>query len=397
MMVKPDTTGIRPGLCGVFLKQPIRFRHTTAKAMSTLSRQAALIRLSGLCMANAETLLAALKFCARRKIGCFRINGQILPFKTHAEFGYGMADLPEADEIVRRFQQCGEFAGTHHIRTCCYADPHVVLTSPCPEILDQSIRELECQAELAEWVGADVLNIQGGRASGDRSAALVQLATSLSRLSDRVRSCLTVQNDESSFTPSDLLPLCRSEQISLVYNVHHHRCNPDGLSVEAATEQALATWNREPMFQISSPVEGWSGPKPSRHHDFIDVADFPDCWRGLSVTVQVDANAKEVAVLKLMRQLTDRWFVYILRCADGSFYTGITNDPERRLRQHNSGTASRYTRSRLPVDMVYREPQRSHSLALKRELEIKAFSKQKKQGLIQNTNPSPAAAAVREA
>ena len=242
-----------------------------------------------------------------------------------------------------------------------------------------------------------MLNIQGGRASGDRSAALVQLATSLSRLSDRVRSCLTVQNDESSFTPSDLLPLCRSEQISLVYNVHHHRCNPDGLSVEAATEQALATWNREPMFQISSPVEGWSGPKPSRHHDFIDVADFPDCWRGLSVTVQVDANAKEVAVLKLMRQLTDRWFVYILRCADGSFYTGITNDPERRLRQHNSGTASRYTRSRLPVDMVYREPQRSHSLALKRELEIKAFSKQKKQGLIQNTNPSPAAAAVREA
>lgn len=383
MTVKPYTTGIRPGLCGIFLKQPLRFRNTTAKAMGALSRQAALARLSGLCMANAETLLAALKFCARKKIGCFRINGQILPFKTHAEFGYGMADLPEADEIVRRFQQCGEFAGAHHIRTCFHADQHVVLTSPCPEILNRSLRELECQAELAEWVGADVLNIQSGRTYDDKSAALVQFAGSLSRLSGRVRSRLTVQNDESNFTPSDLLPLCLSERISLVYDVHHHRCNPDGLSVEAATEQSLATWNREPMFQISSPIEGWSGPKPCRHNDFIDIADFPDCWRGLSLTVQVEAKAKEVAVLKFMRQLADRWFVYILRCADGSFYTGITNDPDRRLRQHNSGTASRYTRSRLPVDMVYREPQRSHSLALKRELEIKAFSRQKKERLIQ--------------
>jgi UV DNA damage endonuclease len=397
MTVKPYTTGIRPGLCGDFLKQPIRFRNTTAKAMSALCRPAALARLSELCIANAEALLAALKFCASRKIGCFCINAQILPFKTHVEFGYGIADLPEADEIVRRFQQCGEFAGTHHIRTCFHADQQVALASPCPEVLDRSIRVLEWQAELAEWVAADVLNMQFGRAYCDKSATLLQFATSLSRLSHRVRSRLTVENDESTFTPDDLLPLCRSEGISLVYDVHHHRCNPDGLSVEAATEQSLATWNREPMFQISSPIDGWNGPKPNRHHDFIDVADFPDCWRGLSLTVQVEAKAKEVAVLKFMRQLADRWIVYILRCADDSFYTGITNDPERRLSQHNSGTASRYTRSRLPVDLVYREPQRSQSLALKRELEIKAFSRQKKQELIQTTNYTPAADAGREA
>ena len=49
------------------------------------------------------------------------------------------------------------------------------------------------------------------------------------------------------------------------------------------------------------------------------------------------------------------WFVYLLRCADGSLYTGITNDVPRRLKQHNAGTASRYTRSRLPAVMVYQE------------------------------------------
>ena len=78
----------------------------------------------------------------------------------------------------------------------------------------------------------------------------------------------------------------------------------------------------------------------------------------------------------------DTWFVYILRCVDGSLYTGITNDLTRRCEQHNAGTASRYTRGRLPVVLVYQEDQGSRSAALKRELEIKALSRQEKESLI---------------
>ncbi|RLS38438.1 MAG: GIY-YIG nuclease family protein [Planctomycetota bacterium] len=77
------------------------------------------------------------------------------------------------------------------------------------------------------------------------------------------------------------------------------------------------------------------------------------------------------------------WCVYVLRCADSSLYTGISNNAARRLQQHNAGTASRYTRSRLPVTMVYQEPQDSHSSALKRELAIKAYSRKAKEELIQ--------------
>ena len=78
------------------------------------------------------------------------------------------------------------------------------------------------------------------------------------------------------------------------------------------------------------------------------------------------------------------WFVYILRCADGTLYTGITNDLTRRCEQHNAGTASRYTRSRLPVEFVYQETQSNRSVATKRELEIKALSRKKKEELIQS-------------
>ena len=78
----------------------------------------------------------------------------------------------------------------------------------------------------------------------------------------------------------------------------------------------------------------------------------------------------------------DRWFVYLLRCADGSLYTGIAKDVSRRCQQHNAGTASRYTRSRLPVVVVHQEGHASRSLALRREAAIKALNRRQKESLI---------------
>jgi putative endonuclease len=73
--------------------------------------------------------------------------------------------------------------------------------------------------------------------------------------------------------------------------------------------------------------------------------------------------------------------VYLARCCDGTFYTGITTDPERRLRQHNQGLGAAYTRSRLPVTLVYREPAGSRSQALRREHAIRSLSRAAKEAL----------------
>lgn len=374
-------SSIRFGLCCVFLKQPIRFRNTTVKAIRSMDRDVALDKLSGLCMTNADALQASLQFCADNGIGCFRVTSQILPLKTHAECGYDVSVLPDGDEVVRRFKACGEFARTHDIRLSFHPDQFVVLNSPRPDVVGRSIEELEYQAHVAEWIDADVVNIHGGGAYGDKSDALARFARNLNRLSDRVRQRLTVENDDTSYTPSDLLPLCRAENIPLVYDVHHHRCNQDDLLVADATAEAIVTWDREPMFHISSPIAGWKGPHPRRHHDFINLRDFPQCWNELTVTVEIEAKAKEVAVRKLMRQLSERWFVYILRCADGSLYTGIAKDVNQRLAQHNAGKASRYTRGRLPVTVSYREGPMLKSTALRRELAIKALSRKSKEAL----------------
>jgi predicted GIY-YIG superfamily endonuclease len=74
--------------------------------------------------------------------------------------------------------------------------------------------------------------------------------------------------------------------------------------------------------------------------------------------------------------------MYIVRCVDGSLYTGIAKDVARRCRQHNGGTASRYTRSRLPVKLVYQEAHPSQSSALKREAATKAMTRREKLAMI---------------
>lgn len=74
--------------------------------------------------------------------------------------------------------------------------------------------------------------------------------------------------------------------------------------------------------------------------------------------------------------------VYILRCGDGTLYTGITNDLDHRLKAHNSGRGAKYTRSRLPVELVYSEPSPDRSSALRREAEIKAMTREEKLKMI---------------
>jgi len=77
-----------------------------------------------------------------------------------------------------------------------------------------------------------------------------------------------------------------------------------------------------------------------------------------------------------------KWKVYILRCADGSLYTGITTNLEKRLIKHNKGQASKYTRSKRPVSVVYTEDIVNATSAKKREFEIKKLSRQSKLELI---------------
>ncbi len=294
---------LRLGLCCKFEAEPIKFFTTTALHAGRLKPAERGVKLAGLCLANAAALARAIEYCAANGIGSFRVNSQVLPLKTHPTVGYEVKELPGGPGIIKAFKACGAQARRLGLRLTFHPDQFILLSSEKESVTEASIAELEYQAEVAGWIGADVINIHGGGAYGDKKAALARVARALHRLSPAVISRLAFENDDRVYTPADLLPFCREHGLPFIYDVHHHRALPDGLSVEEATAQALKTWNREPLFHLSSPRLGWKGAAPQYHHDYIDIKDFPPCWRGLNITVEVEAKAKELAIKRLRAEL----------------------------------------------------------------------------------------------
>ena len=294
---------MRLGLCCCFVHEPIKFRTTTAANLCRI-----LLRgenpsqfLSDIIFRNAKSLEKAIQYCADHEIGSFRISSDFLPLSTHPKFCYWIDDLPDSVAITTQLVTCRELAKQRDIRLTFHPDQFVVLNSPNEEVVRSSRLNLHYHARLAECVGADVINIHAGGAYGDKKASLLRLEHNLQKLDGSILKHLTLENDDISYTPQDLTPVCRSLGIPLVYDVHHHRCLADKWTIQEATEQALKTWNREPLFHISSPLNGWGGKNPRQHHDYIDLDDFPTLWKQIDpLTVEVEAKKKEEALAHLI-------------------------------------------------------------------------------------------------
>jgi UV DNA damage endonuclease len=300
----PGRDTLRFGLCCQFLDAPIRFRTATHRYAGGLVAEARAEYLRGIARDNAASLLQAVETCAALGIGAFRINSQILPLGTHPASGYSLASLDVDGTLHDAFRAAGERARALDVRLSFHPDQFVVLNSVRDDVVAASVRELDFQAALAALIGADTLVLHGGSLTGGRDAALDRLARGIDRLGAEARARLALENDDRQFAPSDLLPLAHRYGVPLVYDVHHHRCLPDGLDVAEATEAAADTWgDREPWAHISSPRDGWSAPNPRPHADYIDPADFPPSWLGRRLTIDVEAKAKERAVVGIMEAL----------------------------------------------------------------------------------------------
>lgn len=299
-LLLPVAEGPRFGLCCTFREEPIRFRTTTARFAVGLRPRQRTAHLRDIALHNAVALVEAVGWCADHGIGAFRVNSQMLPLSTHPELRYRPAAIDRDGAVERIFREAGRLAASRGVRLSFHPDQFVVLGSARPEVVRSSLAEIEAQALLADWIGAEQLTVHAGGAQDGKRAALDRLARGIGRLSPRARARLALENDDRVYTVRDLLPLCQREALPLVYDVHHHRCNPDGLGEREATDAAAATWGRrEPWVHLSSPREGWTAADPRRHADYIDLKDVPAAWLTRRMMIDVEAKAKELAVVDL--------------------------------------------------------------------------------------------------
>lgn len=297
---------MRLGLCCTFAKEDIKFKTATVTYLNKLKSKGEdwLAYLDNIVINNVNALTKAILFCRQNQIGSFRVNSNFLPCCTHKDVRYSIHDLPSSDEIYTKLEEIKQMIGRLNIRLSFHPDQFVVLNSPNDEIVQKSIEEIEYHTTLAKLIGADTINIHGGGGYGNKEEALKRFVKNFFRLSEDAQQFLTVENDDKIYSPSHLLPICKELSIPLVYDVHHHRCYKDNLTIEEASLSALATWNKEPLFHISSPINGWKEKHINRHHDYIDINDFPEVWFNINpLTIEVEAKAKELAVIQLSKDL----------------------------------------------------------------------------------------------
>ena len=300
--------GIRWGLCCQFADAGVHFRQATHRYVSTLSPTGRTQYLRDIARANAIALAHAVLRCHELDIGAFRLSSQILPLATHPVSGYSLETLDDDGVITRSFAAAGDLAREHGIRLSFHPDQFVVLNSVRDQVVASSVQELDLQASLGAIVGADTITLHVGGMTDGKEASLNRLERNLDRISLAARERLALENDDRLFTVRDLHPLCMRANVPLVYDVHHHRCNPDGLDVETATALATETWaGREPWMHIATARDGKDAPNPRPHADYIDPNDFPDEWLSRDTTVDVEAKAKDAAILQLREALQSRF------------------------------------------------------------------------------------------
>ncbi len=308
---------IRFELCCLFKNEDIKYRRVTAKHLSKVSREIQLLKISEIALHNVETLQKALITCRNLGISAYRITSPLFPLYTHPEVGYTLKDLSCKDQILKLFKKIKNFSKHNNIRTTFHPDQFVVLSSPNDQVYQNSVNELEYHRLLVELIGADVINIHVGGAYGNKKEAIERLLNKLQQKElKNILKYLSFENDDKIYTPEDILYIYQKTGIPFVYDVHHHRCNKDKLSVEEATYQCINTWKqskREPIFHISSPKEGWKSKNPKMHADYIDINDFPELWLklGNNITLDIEAKAKELAILELNNGLLQKYNINI--------------------------------------------------------------------------------------
>jgi UV DNA damage endonuclease len=300
---------LRWGLCCLVVDAPLNFRSATHAYVSRLDAERRIAYLDAVALANVTTLVDIITYCDRLGIRAFRVTSGLFPLATHPVSGYTIDALPSAAEIRAGLERARILAANARIRLSFHPDQFIVLNSARADVVASAIGELEWQGEMAEAIGADVICLHGGSTAGGHDAAIDRLVDGIGRLSARVRSRLALENDDRCHGVIDLLPACLAADLPLVLDAHHHRVLPRDLSLEEATDWAVATWgDREPYFHLSSPRAGWTGSDPRPHADFIDAADVPAYWRGLGIplTVDVEAKAKERAVIAIQTSMRAR-------------------------------------------------------------------------------------------
>lgn len=302
-----------------------------------------------------EHLNGVFDYLDRNDLRVYRLSSSTIPYGTHP-------DLPALD-YRRQLDACadavaslGAKARQLGLRLSTHPGQYTVVNSPDAEIARKALLDLEQDTALLDALGLGpeaVVVVHVGGVYGDRDAALARFARAWERLSERAQARVVIENEETCFDAADVLELHRRLGVRVVFDWHHHRCNPAPSLVDPAEALAAAygTWPADvrPKVHLSSPRtaldEKGRPPRLEQHADFVTPWDLIDVLHASPgpVDVMLEAKAKDLAVLWLRAQVRQRF---------DTGETGVQRGQADREGEHMSAI-SKYVTVEAPVEKVY--------------------------------------------
>lgn len=253
---------------------------------------------------NLKDMVKILDWNKENNVNFFRMSSEIFPFISHPDYHY---QLDFAEELL---YDVGKKANENKIRLTFHPGQFNQLSSHRPEVVKNTISDLNCHNQILEKINADkqsVLVLHGGSKQGGKKEAMKRFCTHFSSLPEELRTRIVLENCEMCYSIDDLLPVCQKLRIPLVLDYHHHSINPGNTPIRKNMQNILKTWEYKsikPKFHLSqSPPdvkESDSIIKRRKHSDFITLDHFENIdFPNISFDLMLETKSKEQSVKKI--------------------------------------------------------------------------------------------------
>ena len=285
---------------------------TFANYNKILSKEKRLEKLKSVTLSNLEALEEIIKYNIKNEIHFYRITSALIPLVTHPEVGYwGHREIFKKD-----FEYIGKLIKESNMRVDTHPDEFNVINSINPKVVENTLINLTRQVEWFEDMnyidGKMVIHIGG--ATGGKDIALKRFIDNFNSFPETIKERLIIENDDKTYTAKETLSLCKTLNIPMVLDIHHHNCNNNEEPIIDILEDILNTWNNEslpPKMHFSSPKDKTLTNKvDKKHSDFIDPTDFISFIEVLKifnrdVDLMLECKEKDVALFKLVKDIRE--------------------------------------------------------------------------------------------
>lgn len=254
---------------------------------------------------NLEALNEIIKYNIKNNFHFYRLTSKLVPLATHNKVSFDYI-APLKDE----YKKISKLINDNGIRVDTHPDQYAVLNSMDSKIVKNTVEILEYHYKIMDALGIKdkIIIIHVGSSACGKKASITRFINNFNKLSDYIKKCIAVENDDKIYNIKDVLELCHKIKVPMVLDYHHFICNNEGENLKNYLNDIIETWNgRLAKMHFSSPKSKLKKEFRS-HNDYINSDDFISFinlikTQDKDIDIMLEAKAKDDAISRLVRQL----------------------------------------------------------------------------------------------